>query len=464
GKKRFKQALIENDIDYVLAEGVNQQDKGVHILDVNVGLPEIDEKEMMVKTVKALQAITDLPLQIDSSNPEVIEAALRIYNGKAIVNSVNGEDKSLHTVLPIVKKYGAAVVGLTLDEKGIPTLAEERVAIAEKIVNTALSYGIKREDIYIDCLTLTASAEQDKVEETLKAVEMVKEKFGVHTVLGVSNISFGLPNRELINKTFLALALGRGLDLPIINPNVQEMMNIINAFNVLSNNDKNAENYIGKYSVETVSEKPTATAETDITYAIEKGLADEAKQAAKKLLETEDAMTVINEKLIPALDKVGDNFEKGTIFLPQLIQSATAAQSAFDAVRMSFGTKSAQDKGTIVIATVKGDVHDIGKNIVKTILANYGYRIVDLGKNVDPKDVADAAIKEKAALVGLSALMTTTLGAMEETISLLREKTNCKIMVGGAVLTEDYAKAIGADYYAKDAKQGADIAKEVFGK
>lgn len=463
GKKLFKQALINNDMNYILNQALSQAQAGAHILDVNVGLPEIDEKEMMVKTVKALQSITDLPLQIDSSNPDVIEAALRIYNSKAIVNSVNGEDKSLHTVLPIVKKYGAAVVGLTLDEKGIPALAEERVAIAEKIVNTALSYGIKREDIYIDCLTLTASAEQDKVEETLKAVEMVKEKFGVHTVLGVSNISFGLPNRELINKTFLALALGRGLDLPIINPNVQEMMNIINAFNVLSNSDKNAENYIGQYSVET-QEKPVVNNEVDITYAIEKGLADEAKQAAKKLLETEDAMTVINERLIPALDKVGDNFEKGIIFLPQLIQSATAAQSAFDAVRMSFGNESAQDKGTIVIATVKGDVHDIGKNIVKTILANYGYRIVDLGKNVDPKDVADAAIKEKAALVGLSALMTTTLGAMEETISLLREKTICKIMVGGAVLTEDYAKAIGADYYAKDAKQGADIAKEVFGK
>ena len=457
GKKLFKQALINNDMNYIMNQALSQAEAGAHILDVNVGLPEIDEKEMMVKTVKALQSITDLPLQIDSSNPEVIEAALRIYNGKAIVNSVNGEEKSLHTVLPIVKKYGAAVVGLTLDEKGIPTLAEDRVAIAEKIVNTALSYGIKREDIYIDCLTLTASAEQDKVEETLKAVETVKEKFGVHTVLGVSNISFGLPNRELINKTFLTLALGRGLDLPIINPNVQEMMNIINAFNVLNNDDKNAESYIAQYSVET-TEKPIATAELDITYAIEKGLADEAKQAAKKLLETEDAMAIINEKLIPALDKVGDNFEKGTIFLPQLIQSASAAQSAFDAVKETFGNVNAQDKGTIVIATVKGDVHDIGKNIVKTILANYGYRIVDLGKNVDPAEVAGAAIKEKAALVGLSALMTTTLGAMEETIALLREKCDCKIMVGGAVLTADYAKAIGADYYAKDAKQGADIA------
>jgi len=463
GKKLFKQALINNDMNYILNQALSQAQAGAHILDVNVGLPEIDEKEMMVKTVKALQSITDLPLQIDSSKPEVIEAALRIYNGKAIVNSVNGEDKSLNTILPIVKKYGAAVVGLTLDEKGIPALAQERVAIAEKIVNTALSYGIKREDIYIDCLTLTASAEQDKVEETLKAVEIVKEKFGVHTVLGVSNISFGLPNRELINKTFLALALGRGLDLPIINPNVQEMMNIINAFNVLSNNDKNAQNYIGKYSLET-QEKPALNTAVDIAYAIEKGLAEEAKQAAKKLLETEDAMAIINEKLIPALDKVGESFEKGTIFLPQLIQSATAAQSAFDAIKMSFGNESSQNKGTIVIATVKGDVHDIGKNIVKTILSNYGYRIVDLGKNVPPEDVLAAAIKENAALVGLSALMTTTLGAMEETIALLRKEYDCKIMVGGAVLTADYAKAIGADFYAKDAKQAADIAKEVFGK
>ncbi len=463
GKKLFKQALINNDMNYILNQALSQAQAGAHILDVNVGLPEIDEKEMMVKVVKALQSISDLPLQIDSSNPEVIEAALRIYNGKAIVNSVNGEDKSLHTILPIVKKYGAAVVGLTLDEKGIPSPAEERVAIAEKIVNTALYYGINKEDIYIDCLTLTASAEQDKVAETLKAVEMVKEKFGVHTVLGVSNISFGLPNRELINKTFLALALGRGLDLPIINPNVQEMMNIINAFNVLSNNDKNAESYIGTYSFE-AQEKPVVNTTVDITYAIEKGLADEACLAAKKLLETEDAMAIINEKLIPALDKVGDNFEKGTIFLPQLIQSATAAQNAFDAVKESFGNESTQDKGTIVIATVKGDVHDIGKNIVKTILSNYGYRIVDLGKNVPPEDVVDAAIKENAALVGLSALMTTTLGAMEETIALIRAKTDSKIMVGGAVLTADYAKTIGADYYAKDAKQAADIAKEVFGK
>ncbi len=466
GKKLFKQALINNDMNYILNQALAQVQAGAHILDVNVGLPEINEKEMMVKTVKALQSITDLPLQIDSSDPEVIEAALRIYNGKAIVNSVNGEDKSLKSILPIVKKYGAAVVGLTLDEKGIPAKAEQRFAIAEKIVNTALEYGIKREDIYIDCLTLTASAEQDKVTETLKAVEMVKQKLGVHTVLGVSNISFGLPNRELINKTFLALALGKGLDLPIINPNVQEMMNIINAFNVLNNDDKNAENYIEKYSQETETVKKAEPADIDISYAIEKGLADEAKAVVKKLLCDEDAMSIINARLIPALDKVGENFEKGVIFLPQLIQAATAAQSAFEVIKESFSENSgtAQDKGTIVIATVKGDVHDIGKNIVKTILANYGYKIIDLGKNVSPEDVVEAAIKENAGLVGLSALMTTTLGAMEETIVQLRARHNCKIMVGGAVLTEEYAKTIGADYYAKDAKQGADIAKEVFGK
>ncbi len=464
GKKLFKQALIENDTDYILRQAVEQVEAGADILDVNVGLPEINEKEMMIRTVKNIQSVVNVPLQIDSSDPEVIEAALRIYNGKAIVNSVNGEQAVLDRILPVVKKYGAAVVGLTMDENGIPLSADERFEIAEKILKNALAYGIKKEDVYIDCLTLTASAQQKEVRQTLIAMKMVKERLGLKTVLGVSNISFGLPNRELINHSFLTLALAHGLDLPIMNPNIESMTDAVAAFNVLYNVDKNSESYISKYSALS-SAAPKAESKTvEIDFAVLKGLKKEAGEAAEKLLETCEPMDIVNEKLIPALDEVGRLFENGTLFLPQLLRSAAAAQEAFEVIKqkiMQSGTEKIS-KGKIILATVKGDVHDIGKNIVKVILENYGFDVIDLGKDVPPETVVETAIKENVRLVGLSALMTTTLKSMQETIEKLRISGHkCTVFVGGAVLTEDYAMKIGADYYAKDAKRSADIAKFV---
>lgn len=466
GKKLFKEALRNNDINYILNQALEQINAGADILDVNVGLPEINEKEMMIKVVKALQGITDIPLQIDSTKPDVIEAALRIYNGKAIVNSVNGEDDSLDSILPIVKKYGASVVGLTLDNNGIPFSAEERFAVAEKIVNRAEQYGIRREDIYIDCLTLTVSTEQAGAAETLKAVRMVKEKLGVKTVLGVSNISFGLPNRELVNSTFLSMALHSGLDLPIINPNLPSMSGAVFAYRVLSNIDKNSVDYISRFGGEnTVSKSVVSKSEITLAYAIEKGLKDEAASITEKMIETENSMDIINNHLIPALDRAGDDFEKGKIFLPQLILSANAAQGCFGVIKSKMSNTGEQiSKGKVVLATVKGDIHDIGKNIVKTLLENYGYTVIDLGKDVSEQAVVDAALEHGVQLVGLSALMTTTLGAMEDTIKLIRQNNiDCKIVVGGAVLTADYAEKIGADFYAKDAKETVDIAKRVYG-
>ncbi len=483
GKKRFQQALKEGDIDYILNQGIQQMDAGANILDVNVGLPEINEPEMMVKVVKNLQSVVDIPLQIDSSDVRAIEAGVRACNGKPIVNSVNGEPEVLERILPIIKKYGAAVVGLTLNSAGIPPTAEERFVIAEHIVNTALSYGIPREDVFIDCLTLTVSAQQAEAAETLKAVRMVRERLGVHTVLGVSNISFGLPYRELINHSFLMLAMGSGLDLPIINPNVESMMNAVMAFNVLNNVDKDSMAYIEKFADYT---PPTAGAATgtnasggaaapqapgghaagSIEHAIDKGLKEEAANAVRVLLETTDEMAIINERLIPALDSVGERFEKGKIFLPQLLNSAAAANEAFEVikVRMAKSGGESVSKGKIILATVKGDIHDIGKNIVKVILENYGYTVIDLGRDVDPQVVVDTAIKEDVKLVGLSALMTTTLVSMDETIQALRASGHeCKIMVGGAVLTPEYADKMGADFYARDAKESADIAKKIFG-
>ena len=416
GKKLFKQALINDDIDYILGQAIEQVGAGADILDVNVGLPDIDEKAMMIKAVKSIQGVTNVPLQIDSTIPEVLEAALRVYNGKPMVNSVNGEEESLKNVLPLVKKYGAAVVGLTLDKDGIPPKAEQRVAIAEKIIKRCEEIGIPKENIAIDCLTLTASAEQLAVNETLKAVRAVKERFGVRTVLGVSNISFGLPNRELLNHIFLTMALENGLDLPIINPNVASMTGAVRAF--------------------------------------------------KLLLTDTDPMVIINERLIPALDKTGTLFEQGKIFLPQLILSAGVAQSCFDVIKAHLAKNNSEtvSKGKIVLATVKGDVHDIGKNIVKVLLENYGYTVIDLGKDVEYQAVVDAARKHEVKLVGLSALMTTTLKSMEETIKLIRDNgLPCKVVVGGAVLTPEYAEKIGADFYAKDAKETVDIAKKVIG-
>ncbi|MBQ8687800.1 MAG: homocysteine S-methyltransferase family protein [Ruminococcus sp.] len=470
GKKRFQQALRENDISYILEQAVQQTDAGADILDVNVGLPGIDEKDMMVRTVKALQSVEDVPLQLDSTNPEVLEAALRIYNGKPIVNSVNGEEESLRTILPLVKKYGAAVVGLTLDEKGIPKKAEDRFAIAKRILERAEAMGIPKRDVYIDCLTLTVSAEQDGAGETLTALRRVKEELGLKTVLGVSNISFGLPNREAVNRTFLTMAMQSGLDLPILNPNIVSMAEAVRAYKVLTCLDENSVGYIAAYGaavpVKPASAPAAANAEPDLGYALAHGLKEDCAKITEKLLLTNDPMTIINDMLIPALDTAGTQFEQGKIFLPQLILTAGAAQSAFRVIRdvLSRSSQTPVSKGKIVLATVKGDVHDIGKNIVKVLLENYGYTVIDLGKDVPPQTVVNAAIEHQVPLVGLSALMTTTLDAMAETIHLLREQyPGCKTVVGGAVLTPEYAQQIHADFYAKDAKNTVDIAKSIIG-
>ena len=462
GKKRFKQALEENDLDYILNEGLSQVEAGAEILDVNVGHSAIDEKEMMRNVVCSLQGSIGLPLQLDSTSPEVLENALRVYTGKAIINSVNGEEKSLNSVLPIVKKYGAAVVGLTLDERGIPETAEERVEIAEKIINRAVSMGIPKEDIIIDCLTMTVSANQSAADITLEAMKRVKEKFGVKTTLGVSNISFGLPAREVVNTAFVTLALENGLDLPIMNPNTPSMTGAVRAFKVLKGFDVGATDYISAFS----GEVKTTQAKKEITLgeAIEKGLKNQGAEMTAYALKEKSADEIINEILIPALDKVGEEFEKGKLFLPQLIRSADAAGACFEVIKenmKALGNRS-ESKGKIILATVKGDVHDIGKNIVKTVLENYGYEVIDLGKDVDPAEVVKAQKENSVKLVGLSALMTTTLPAMEETIKQLRNNNvDCKIMVGGAVLTPEYAEKIGADFYAKDAKMSADIAKKI---
>lgn len=460
GKKIFKEALLNNDVDYILGQAVSQVNAGAEILDVNVGLPGIDEKTVMVNLIKEISKVTNAPLQIDSSDKNAVEMGLRYYNGKAIVNSVNGEDSVLDSVLPIVKKYGAAVVGLTMSDNGIPSKAEERVEIAEYIINKAISYGIKKEDIYIDCLTLTASAQQKEVMETLKAVKWVKEKFGVKTVLGVSNISFGLPMRSLINETFLSMALANGLDLPIINPNAEGMMNVINAYNVLSASDNNANYYIKKYSDVKNEEKPID--EKDLKTAVIEGLKDKAKDISVKLIETEKPFDIVDKYLIPALDIVGEKYEKGEAFLPQLIQSAEAVKACVEIIKEHTKADNKLTKGKIIMATVKGDVHDIGKNIVKIILENYGYEIIDLGKDVKTEDILKSIEKNNVKLVGLSALMTTTVVSMEESISEIKKNyPEVKIMVGGAVLTKEYAEKIGADIYAKDANMAIDEVKKL---
>ncbi len=476
GKKLFKEALKRRDLDYIMKQAIEQTSAGAEILDVNVGLPDIDEKEMMLAAVDAVQSVTDAPLQIDTTETDVLEAALRTVSGKAIVNSVNGEDEKLDAVLPLVKKYGAAVIGLTLDKDGIPKTVEKRVEIARKILSRALEYGIPKQDVYIDCLTLTASAEQEGAVQTLEAMRRVRSELGLKNVLGVSNISFGLPNRELVNSTFLTMAMTSGLDLPILNPNNAAMSGAVAAFRLLSGYDKNGAAFIERYANEKVTVQTVKSADGaapsaqsgdgDIFGAVASGLKAECAAAARKLLDGGmDPMTLINDMLIPALDRTGEKFEKGKIFLPQLIQSAGAAQAAFDVVKSVIAAKGGQSesRGRVVLATVKGDVHDIGKNIVKTLLENYGFEVIDLGKDVEYEAVADAAVKYNVRLVGLSALMTTTLKSMEETIKLLRERgVSCKIVVGGAVLTPEYAKKIGADYYAKDAKETVDIAKQVY--
>ena len=474
GKKRFKEALKSEDIGYILGQAIEQINAGADILDVNVGLPDIDEKEMMVKVVKALQGVTDLPLQLDSTRPDVLEAALRVYNGKPIVNSVNGEKASMEAILPLVKKYGAAVVGLALDEGGIPKTAEGRFEIAEKILANAEKAGIPKRDVFIDCLTLTASAEQAAVMETVNALHRVKTELGLKTVLGVSNISFGLPNRELVNCNFLQMALTNGLDLPIINPNAALMTGAVRAYKLLTNIDKNSAEFIAAYSgsnfttsvSNTGAAVPQKSEGNDLPSAIANGLKDEGARITEELLKTMDSMEIVDNLLIPALDKAGAEFESGKIFLPQLIMAASVAQAAFDVIKTHMAQSGGESvsKGKVVLATVKGDIHDIGKNIVKVLLENYGFDVIDLGRDVPPENVLEAAVKHEVKLVGLSALMTTTLASMEETVKLLHENNvPCKIVVGGAVLTPEYAEKIGADFYAKDAKDTVDVARKVYG-
>ena len=466
GKKLFKQALLDNNIDYILNQAIEQVHAGADILDVNVGLPAIDEKAMMIRVVKAVQSVVDVPLQLDSTIPEVLEAGLRVYNGNPIVNSVNGEDEPIKKILPLLKKYGASVVGLTLDKNGIPKTAEGRFAIAEKILRKALEYGIPKEDVYIDCLTLTASAEQEGVMETLNALKRVKTELGLRTVLGVSNISFGLPNRELITRTFLTMALQNGLDLPIINPNIESITGAVRAYKLLSGIDKNSVEFISIYSQENKPKPAVAEkSDIDIFYALENGLKNDGVRITAELLEKNDPMEVINNYLVPALDIAGDKFEKGKIFLPQLILTAGTAQACFEVIKEKIVQKGDKpvSKGKVVLATVKGDIHDIGKNIVKVLLESYGYDVIDLGKDVDKSLVLKSAVENQVKLVGLSALMTTTLKSMEETIELLNQQyPECKTVVGGAVLTPDYAEKIHADFYAKDAKETVDIAGKIY--
>ena len=476
GKKRMKEALKAGDVDYMLGQALEQTEAGADILDVNVGLPEIDEAEMMVRTVKALQGVTEAPLQLDSTDPKVLEGALRVYCGKAIVNSVNGEDAILDAILPLVKKYGAAVVGLTLDEGGIPKTVQARMDIAKRILDRALSFGLRKEDVYIDCLTLTVSAEPEGAVQTLEGLRRVKTELGLKTVLGVSNISFGLPARPLVNQNFLTMAMSAGLDLPILNPNVEAMMAAVRCYHLLTNVDENAREFIAAYgsaqvstsitTTGTAAPSPAAGGKRDLTEIVLTGLKGEAGPATKALLETREPMDIVDNILIPALDRVGADFEQNKVFLPQLIQSAGAAQAAFEVIRDTLAQKDGGtvSRGTVVLATVKGDIHDIGKNIVKVLLENYGYTVIDLGRDVDPAAVVEAARKYEAPLVGLSALMTTTLKSMAETIAQLHSASlPCKIMVGGAVLTPDYAQEIHADFYAKDAKESVDIAKRVIG-
>ena len=467
GKKRFQQALRDHDMNYIMECAIEQEEAGADILDINVGLPGIDEAAMMRDVVNAVQSVVDLPLQIDSSDPAAIEAGLRAFGGKAIINSVNGEEEKLTAILPLAKKYGAAVVGLAMDRSGIAQSAEARFAIAERILEAALSYGIPKEDVLIDCLTLTISAQQDQAAETLKAVRMVHEKLGLHCVLGVSNISFGLPQRNHITESFLTQAMYCGLDLPIINPNSRSIMDTVFAFRALSGEDLDCAAYIGRFA-DQPKEAPLPGAKKEITIeeAILKGLKQETADLTAALLETMDELEVINTRLIPALDVVGEKYEKQQIFLPQLIKSANAACAGFDLIKDRIAKRGGESvsKGKIVMATVEGDIHDIGKNIVRVVLENYGYTVYDLGRDVPVQKVVDAVIEYDVHLVGLSALMTTTVDSMRRTIEALRKSGHpCKIFVGGAVLTEEYAMEIGADYYTKDAKASADVAKLVLG-
>ena len=472
GKPKFKDALRQNDIDYILREGIAEEEHGAHILDVNVGLPEIDEVNMMTRVVTALQSITSLPLQIDTVDPEALEKALRLYNGKALINSVNGKEESLEAVLPLAAKYGGVLIALTLDEKGVPETAEGRLAIAEKIVKRAEKYGISKKDIIADPLAMTVSANPQSANVTLEAIKLIKSKLGIGTSLGVSNISFGLPQRDFLNAAFFTMALSDGLDCAIINPLSTEMMKSYHTFLALTAQDKMCEEYID-FASNVVSESKFTKLQaagkndadsSDLTKSIKKGLCDAAQRDAEKLLETLDGLDVINGYIVPALDEVGKGFENKTVFLPQLLMSAEAAKAAFSVIQGKMQNRSEAGKGKIVLATVKGDIHDIGKNIVKVLLENYGFDVIDLGKDVPPLTVVEAVKKSSAALVGLSALMTTTVHAMEETIALLRKDCpGVKVVVGGAVLTQEYADMIGADFYSKDAMQTVRYAEMFYG-
>lgn len=462
GKKKLKAALVSGDSGYIFSEALSQVECGADVLDVNVGLPEIDEPKVMCDTVRGIQGITNLPLQIDTSDPAAMEQALRIYNGKPLINSVNGKKESMEKIFPLAKKYGGVVVCLTLDENGIPESAEGRIKIAEKIINTAKEYGIDKKDLIIDTLAMTVSTGAENAKRTLQALSYVRNTLGVNTVLGVSNISFGLPKRDNINAAFFTLAMGSGLSAGIINPKSDSMMNAFYSYCALNGYDENFETYISKTS----DSAPTAKNDkTDLKTAVINGLSGAAGENARELLKTEQPLDIINLYLIPALDVVGKGFEDGTIFLPQLLMSADAAKAAFDEIKASIPAEvnGSEKKNKIVIATVKGDIHDIGKNIVKVLLENYGFDVIDLGKDVDPEIIVDTAIKEKVKLVGLSALMTTTVVNMEETIRLLRKRyPECKVMVGGAVMTQDYADRIGADSYAKDAMGSVRYAERLF--
>jgi len=461
GKKLLKQALRDRDMDYILREGISQKDCGAHILDVNVGLPEIDEVEMLKSAVYELQSVLPTPLQLDSSDAVAMEQALRIYNGKPLINSTNGKEKSMHEIFPLAKKYGGVVVCLCLDENGIPETADGRIKVAKKIINTAAEYGIDKKDLIVDALAMTISTDSKNAIETLKAVDYIKHTLGVNTVLGVSNISFGLPNREAVNTAFYTLCLKAGLSAGIINPKSQSMMNAYYSYNALAGLDENCTEYIeSAVVIDAVADASNIT----LLDAIVKGMKEESAKCAKELLKTQNSLDIINEYIIPALDKVGDGFEKNKIFLPQLLMSADSAKAAFDEIKAHMIVNgNSQVKGEkIIIATVEGDIHDIGKNIVKVLLANYGFDVVDLGKDVKCETVLDETIKNDAKLVGLSALMTTTVPNMEKTIKLIHENTDAKVFVGGAVLTKDYAKMINADWYAKDAMESVRIAQEFF--
>ncbi len=473
GKKRFKEALKNKEIDYILKEGIAQQEKGVDILDVNVGLPEIDEVSMLKTAVCELQAVLDLPLQIDTADPVAMEAALRRYNGKAMINSVNGKKESMDVVFPLVKKYGGLVVALTLDENGIPDNANERVNIAERILIEAAKYGISRKNIIFDPLALTISADDTAGRETLKAVRMIKTLLECHTSLGVSNVSFGLPRRDIINSTFFALALQNGLSAAIMNPYSDDMLKSYYAFLALSGQDKNCGKFIefaeslpqAEAVATPISQKVADKDEggSQLQKAIIKGLKEVAHKLTKEALGLAAPLDIIQQEIIPALDIVGKGFEEKTVYLPQLLMSAEAAKSAFEVIKTSMPENGSSDKCPFVLATVQGDIHDIGKNIVKLLLENYGFSVTDLGRDVDPEAVVSAALELGAPMVGLSALMTTTVPAMEETIIKLKKAApNCKVLVGGAVLNPEYADAIGADFYAKDAMEAVRIAEKIY--